>query len=133
MSRSRLGAWGERLAWLHLAARGYRLVHRGWRCGRLGEIDLILRRGACLVFVEVKTRRGHAHGRPEEAVDRRKQARIVKLAAAFRASLPPDSPLLRLRVRLDVVAIERLGVCAWRLRHLPDAFEERRGTARRSG
>lgn len=133
MSRSQLGAWGERLAWLYLAARGYRLVHRGWRCGRLGEIDLILRRGGSLVFVEVKTRRGRAHGRPEEAVDPRKQARIVKLAAAFRASLPSGSPLLRLQVRLDVVAVERRGRCVWRLRHLPNAFEDRGRAARRSG
>ena len=36
--------------------------------------------GEDLVFVEVKTRRGNAYGLPEEAVNLRKQRKIVEVA-----------------------------------------------------
>ncbi len=123
MGNRRLGDWGERVARLYLLARGYRLVERSWRAGRLGEIDLILRRGEILAFVEVKTRRGRRHGRPEEAVGVAKQRRILLLAEAYHASLPRISPLRRLQIRLDVVAIERGPGGRWRVRHLPGAFD----------
>jgi putative endonuclease len=123
MGSLRLGRSGELLARAHLVARGYRVVASSWRAGRLGEIDLIVRRGRVLAFVEVKTRRSDRFGRPEEAVDRRKQRRLARLAEAFRASLPRDSPLRRLECRLDVVAVVRISPVRWKIRHLPGAFE----------
>ena len=36
-----------------------------------------------LVFVEVKTRRGEAYGRPEEAVTIRKQRKIIEVASYY--------------------------------------------------
>jgi putative endonuclease len=123
MSSLRLGRTGELLARAHLVARGYRVVASSWRAGRLGEIDLIVRRGGVLAFVEVKTRRGDRFGQPEEAVDQRKQRKLLRLAEAFRASLPESSPLRRLQCRLDVVAVVRVAPLGWRIRHLPGAFE----------
>jgi putative endonuclease len=123
VDRGRLGAWGERIAALYLRGRGYRLVARSWRAGRLGEIDLIVERAGVLAFVEVKARSGRRFGSAVEAVGVRKQRRLVRLAEAFVASLPPGSPLRAHRLRLDVVAIERTGPLGWRVRHLPGAFE----------
>ena len=58
---------------------GYTILERNFRC-RYGEIDLVAEHEEDLVFVEVKTRRGNAYGLPEEAVDLRKQRKIVEVA-----------------------------------------------------
>ncbi|MGB0620994.1 MAG: YraN family protein [Myxococcota bacterium] len=107
MSRARrfLGREGEERAARHLEARGYQIVGRNVRAGRV-EIDLIARAAGVLVFVEVKTRRrgtnapfGH-HGAAAEAVDHRKQIRLRRGAAAWLAK----HPSARCRgVRFDVV------------------------------
>lgn len=107
---------GEGAAALCLAAKGYRIVERNWRCP-LGEVDLICRDGETLVFVEVKTRHSSAAGTPEEAVTPSKQARLVRLAQAYLARLGGEPP----PCRFDVVAVDRSGAVP-RLRHLKSAF-----------
>ena len=74
-----VGRFGEQLATDHLVRAGLEVLDRNWRC-RDGELDLVLRDGPALVFVEVKTRSSTAYGTPAEAVDRRKAARIRRLA-----------------------------------------------------
>ena len=81
--RRALGAAGEMRAAKLLARRGYRIVERNVRVGGV-EVDLIVRRGPLIAFVEVKTRRSMAFGRPELAVDAAKQARLVRAAAGAR-------------------------------------------------
>jgi putative endonuclease len=81
-ARQGLGRTGERLAAETLVAQGYTLLERNFRCC-YGEIDLIAEKENDLVFVEVKTRRGCAYGRPEEAVTIRKQRKIVQVAAYY--------------------------------------------------
>jgi putative endonuclease len=80
--RQRLGRTGERLAAEKLASCGYRILEYNFRCS-YGEIDLVAEHGDDLVFVEVKTRRGEAYGRPEEAVTARKQRKIVQVASHY--------------------------------------------------
>src|SRR5262245_21178441 len=70
--RIETGRRGEAAAERHYVARGYRVVARNWRCG-IGELDLVVMRGATLVFCEVKTRRVARFGGGLEAVDARKQ------------------------------------------------------------
>ncbi|MBW1842952.1 MAG: YraN family protein [Deltaproteobacteria bacterium] len=118
-SRNELGAEGERRAADHLAARGYRIVGRNVRAGGV-EMDLIVRRGRLVVFVEVKTRRAGGPGCGEDAVDARKQLRLVRGAAAWIHEQPRPTH----RVRFDVIVCE----CSrderdWRLRHLEAAFD----------
>jgi putative endonuclease len=115
--RRALGREGEERAALHLAGLGYRILARNVRAGGV-EIDLVAGRGGLAVFVEVKARRGRAHGGAEEAVDARKQARLVRGAAAWLAG----QPLRFSRVRFDVVACELAGD-GWRVRHWPGAFD----------
>ena len=81
-ARQGLGRTGERLAAEKLVSCGYRILERNFRCS-YGEIDLIAEHGEDLVFVEVKTRRGEAYGRPEEAVTVRKQRRIMQVASHY--------------------------------------------------
>lgn len=101
-SRQGLGRTGERLAAEQLVRSGYVILERNFRCP-YGEIDLIAEHQLDLVFVEVKTRRGTAHGLPEEAVDRRKQQKILQVAAYYlsmqQASVEPSW-------RIDVVAVQ---------------------------
>lgn len=116
--RRALGIEGEARAAEHLAARGYRILARNARAGRV-EIDLVALRGRTLVFVEVKTRRSRGAGLPEEAVDFRKRERLVQGAAAWLAAHPRRAG----SVRFDVVACERDAAGRWSVRHLEGAFE----------
>lgn len=118
--RRALGAEGEARAARFLARRGYRIVERNVRVGGV-EVDLIARRARVAVFVEVKTRRGGGFGAPEEAVDRHKQARLVRAAVAW---LQTGPGWVR-RVRFDVVACRapRDGGEDWRIHHWPGAFD----------
>lgn len=99
-NRRGLGRHGEDLAARHLAARGYDIIARNWRC-EVGEIDLVARDGAGLVFVEVRTRRGRALGSPEESITAAKQARLIDLAEAYVQAEHWDGSW-----RIDVVAVE---------------------------
>lgn len=99
--RGALGALGERLARQYLEARGYRIVEVNHR-SRAGEIDLIALEGGELVFVEVRTRRGEAHGTPAESVVGAKAERLAALAEAYAA----EHPELPSDLRVDVVSVE---------------------------
>lgn len=93
-----LGDRGERAAARFLKkTQGMRVLRCGYRTSR-GEIDLIVRDGDTLVFVEVKTRR---RGEPTEAVTIEKQRRITLAALEFLKR----HNLLEHRSRFDVVAI----------------------------
>jgi putative endonuclease len=96
-----LGRHGEDLAAAEYAARGYTVVARNWRDGRLGELDLVVVRAGGLVVCEVKTRSSTAFGLPAEAVDFRKQRRIRALTVRFIAA----SAVRPASIRFDVAAV----------------------------
>jgi putative endonuclease len=83
-TRLELGRAGEKAAADLLKRRGYEVVGTGFRARR-GELDLICRRGAELVVVEVKTRTDHSFGTPAEAVGPRKRQAMMAAAAEYRA------------------------------------------------
>ncbi len=115
-----LGAEGEARAASFLMRRGYRIDARNVRYDGV-EIDLIARRGALVVFVEVKTRRTDRFGAPELAVDRKKQARMIRAARAWLSQHPGCAR----KLRFDVVAISVSragGRDRWRINHLVAAF-----------
>ena len=95
-----LGRHGEDLAARHLAAKGYRIIERNWRC-ETGELDLVVQDGHELAFVEVRTRRGQWMGSPEESITPAKQARLAALGEAYMQAHDRDCGW-----RIDVVAIE---------------------------
>lgn len=100
-ARQGLGRTGERLAAARLEQAGYTILERNFRC-RYGEIDLVAEHETDLVFIEVKTRRGMSHGLPEEAVNRRKQQKIIQVGQYY--LLQHDYALRDWRV--DVVAVQ---------------------------
>ena len=94
-----LGRWGEEIAARHLERAGCHVLARNWRAGRL-EIDLVVRDGGTIAFVEVKTRRpGPQH--PAEAIDRRKRARLRRAAGRWIATQPQRG----MEYRFDVVSV----------------------------
>ena len=77
-----LGDRGERLAVRFLKKQGFRIVAKQYR-SQFGEADIIALDGRQVVFVEVKTRRSADTGQPYEAVDRKKQQKLTKIALAW--------------------------------------------------
>lgn len=93
---------GHRSEWLAavaLMAKGFRILERRYRT-RLGEIDLIARRGDLVLIVEVKARRSLVEAM--EAIARQSERRI-EAAADIWLSRQPDYG--RLSVRFDMVAV----------------------------
>jgi putative endonuclease len=85
MSRSaRLGRWGEHAAEVFLELCGYRCVDRRYRRPG-GEIDLVMRDGATLVFVEVKTRGPDAVAPAEAWLSRAQLRRLRRLSLQWLA------------------------------------------------
>jgi putative endonuclease len=73
---------GERRALRHYRLRGYRLLDaNAWMAGY--EVDLVVRRGRRVIFVEVKERATDAYGGPFGAVGPEKRRRVRRAAAAW--------------------------------------------------
>ena len=99
-ARRGLGARGEQLARDYLDGLGYQVLATNQRTAR-GEVDIVALEGGCLVFVEVRTRRGDSLGTPEESVGPRKARRLIALAEAY----ADEHPELPADLRIDVVAV----------------------------
>ncbi|MFN3855614.1 MAG: YraN family protein [Phreatobacter sp.] len=115
---ARSAAWGRgRLAEMAAATllmlKGYRILARRWRAPG-AEIDLIVRRGSTLVFVEVKARAAAAEA--EWALTRAQRLRIVRAAELWCARHPRHAAGER---RYDLVLVSRGG---WP-RHIEGAFD----------
>lgn len=106
---------GERRALWHYRLRGYRIIGTNVRAGR-NELDLIVRRGRDLTFVEVKERRGRGYGGAVGAVDAEKRRRVRRAAQVW-LSRNPQHP--HVRVGFEVVALDQ-----GRLTRIPTALTE---------
>ena len=113
----RVGREGETAALAALEARGCRLLAANYRSGK-GEVDLVVRDGPELVFVEVKTRSSEAWGRPADAVNSAKRARLSDTALAYLAELGHP----RVPFRFDIVEVLVEPGRLPEVRHLPNAF-----------
>lgn len=116
-------SWGEEheeLALNYLLEKDYRLVKKNFRLGRAGEIDIIMRDGELWVFVEVKARRNHTFGLPEDAVTESKRRQIKRIAKGFLHIME----LKEYEARFDVVAVDYVTGREGRpeIRHHVDAF-----------
>ncbi len=84
MNKRSTGTAYEKKAQQYLRERGYRILASNYRC-RAGEIDLVAEHGGYLVFIEVKYRADLHAGYGLEAVDGRKQRRILRAASWYLA------------------------------------------------
>ncbi|NHZ43190.1 YraN family protein [Massilia aquatica] len=98
--KQRQGQLWEQKARDYLQIQGLRLVQANYRC-RGGEIDLIMRHGDELVFVEVRQRASRSHGGAAASITPAKIGRMVRAAQTYLLRFPQVPPC-----RFDVVAID---------------------------
>lgn len=110
--RHRRGLAGEEQAIRYLQSRSWQVVAHRFRVGRV-ELDLVVRRGNLVAFVEVKARRGTEFGSPFEAITGAKRREMVKAARVWvdRYGQPSDV------YRFDCIAL-----IDNKLEHMADAF-----------
>jgi putative endonuclease len=98
-------AWGRRgedLAHRFLRRQGYTVITRNYRPRHgAGEIDIVAWEGDYLAFIEVKSRAREEFGAPERAVDRAKQAHVVRAAREYARRASVDWGYMR----FDIVSI----------------------------
>ena len=119
MEKRELGRFGEERAARYLRLRGYRILETNYAC-RLGEIDLIAKKGGYIVFVEVKLRKSADFAAAREFVTAAKQQRIRSTAALW---LSQNETALQ--PRFDVVEIYAPQGAEGRItiNHIENAFE----------
>ncbi len=113
MTHQKTGQQAEAIACRYLQANGLKLVEKNYRC-RFGEIDLIMRDGQDLVFVEVRYRRTRAFGGAAASVDQTKRSKLITTATHYLQA--KDS---RRNARFDIIAIEAGDAIEW----IPNAFD----------
>ena len=108
----------ERAAAKELYKKGYKILDMNY-CRKGGEIDIVAEKDGIVVFVEVKARKSLAMGMPCEAVDIRKQKRIIETAKKY----IDEKNLYGKDIRFDVTEIlEKDGKLY--MRHTENAFWE---------
>ena len=115
-NNQKLGGWGEDLASDYLLKKGYKILEKNYR-NNYGEIDIVAKKKKIIIFIEVKTRSGRSFGLPEDAVNRTKQGKLIKISEKY---------ILDNRIKgnyqIDVIAIEKDSITKKvNLRHLKNA------------
>lgn len=107
------GDVAEQLAAEFLQRNGLQLIESNFRC-RFGEIDLILRDGATLVFAEVRQRTNPNFGGAVASVTSAKQGRITRAAQIYLQQQSKE-----MTCRFDVVVMDGDHKIEW----IKSAFE----------
>jgi putative endonuclease len=112
MNKTEQGQAAEERARRLLEAKGFRFLAANHRT-RMGEVDLVMRDGDTVVFVEVRERTREGYGRGFETVTAAKQAKVAKAALSY----VKEKRLGGMPLRFDVVSFDPEGAS-----HLPNAF-----------
>ncbi len=86
-NKSNFGRQAEKLAKNWLKNKGFKIITTNFRT-RIGEIDIIAFRKGEIHFIEVKARRSSEYGSPQEAVNKRKLATILRVSQFFLKKFP---------------------------------------------
>lgn len=111
--RTDIGRRFEQQAALFFEQGGWEVLARNYRAGRK-EIDLIVRKGDLIAFVEVKAARSQQFGHPAEKVDEKKQQHLIEAAQRF----IDEHNIAGVDLRFDVVTFVK-----GKLEHYPGAFQ----------
>ena len=114
----RRGRAGEDVSAAFLQKHGYKVIERNYRTSS-GEIDIIASDAEYIVFAEVKTRAHNSISRPAQAVDRKKQKKLIRTAVLY---LQENE--FELTPRFDVIEVvcdDRTGIVV-DINHIENAF-----------
>lgn len=109
------GQSGEKIAKEYLISKGYKILEMNYK-NRIGEIDIIAMDGDILAFIEVKTRTSYSYGYAFEAVDNRKQRKIINASMVY----IKYKNLIDIQLRYDI--IEVYFTKTLEINHLDNAF-----------
>ena len=115
--RAQVGEAGEAAVARFFEGQGYTVEARNWRC-KVGELDLVVRQGTLIVFVEVRTVTTDWLGNPIQTISTAKQARVARAADAWLQQAGPAYDQLR----FDVVGVRMRRLRAPEIDHVPNAF-----------
>lgn len=116
--RHQFGRDSETSAEQFLRRKGYAILERNLRT-TIGELDLVADDHGVLVFVEVKARTTGAFGGALLAVDRRKQAKLIRLAGQYLAQRHLSDRVCR----FDVVLVQGDAESSFQIEHIEHAFD----------
>lgn len=102
LNKRKIGQHYEEQACHFLCANGLRLIDKNCQ-SRLGELDLIMQDGSCIVFVEVRFRANFLYGDAVATVTKNKQNKIIQATYDWMSKQKINSELCEFR--FDVFAI----------------------------
>ena len=103
MDRIGIGSAAENAAEIFLRQKGCKTLQRNFRC-RMGEIDLVVRDGDCLVFAEVRFRRPGQHGNGAESITHAKRQKLIRSAGYYLSTKKISSHQV---CRFDVLSVSQ--------------------------
>lgn len=110
-----IGRKGELLAKQYLVSHNYNILNMNYR-NKIGEIDIIAMNKDILVFIEVKTRRSLEYGYAYEAVNRRKQEKIISTSLVYLK----ENGFKDIQLRYDIIEVYLTPKT--RINHIDNAF-----------
>jgi putative endonuclease len=102
----------------YLQMHGLLLLQSNYRC-RFGEIDLVMRDGDTLCFIEVKFRKSLLFGGAAASIPRLKQRKIVKTALFY---ISAHKHLASQAMRFDALLMQRQADGANQINWIQNAF-----------
>lgn len=118
MNKKQIGSLGEKYAADYLMSCDYIILAKNFSA-KCGEIDIIARLEKTIVFVEVKTRKRFDFGTAAQAVDYKKQQKIIKTAQAYIICHNDET----FSYRFDIIEVYYNNSGQYRLNHIKGAFE----------
>ncbi|MBL0332433.1 MAG: YraN family protein [Chlorobiota bacterium] len=120
MNTREIGLIQEEIALNFLLNKGYTLVKKNFRLGRIGEIDIVMKDKHIFVFIEVKSRFNNKYGGSELAVSIGKRKQVRKVAEGFVQIMNLEN----FEGRFDIVAIDYLDNISSKpsINHIVNAF-----------
>jgi putative endonuclease len=109
--KKKLGNIGEDIAESFFRSKGFEIIKRNYRFGKIGEIDIIVRKSSLIIFAEVKNRNTGEFGGAYYSITERKKQTLKKVAGHF---LHTHSYLFLkdITYRYDMIAVDR-GKVEW--------------------
>ncbi len=114
-----LGDIGERIAENYLKQKGYKVLDKNFKYSKLGELDIIAKKGNDIIFCEVKARKKKHSSDfiPEDSITYQKQKKLVKLSQIYLA----EKKINDIDWQIDILAIEIYRNGSFDIRHLKNA------------